>query len=71
MRESVTYQDIQQEKALSLVLRLLQRRVGTIPPMLQLHIQALPSTQLDDLAEALLDFTALQYLETWLTQHPI
>lgn len=71
MRESVIYQDIQQEKALSLVLRQLNRKVGTIPPMVQLHIQALPSTQLDDLAEALLDFTALQDLEAWLTLHPV
>lgn len=72
MRESVIYQDIQQEKALSLVMRLLQRRVGAVPPTLQLHIQALESTQLDNLAEALLDFTTLEDLETWLiAQHPV
>ncbi|MEH2287784.1 DUF4351 domain-containing protein [Nostoc sp.] len=68
MRESVIYQDIQQEKALSIVMRLLRRKVGSVPPAQLLKIQALDSTQLDDLAEALLDFSALSDLETWLLQ---
>ncbi|MBC1218961.1 Rpn family recombination-promoting nuclease/putative transposase [Nostoc sp. UCD121] len=69
MRESVIYQDIQQEKALSIVLRLLRRKVGTVPPAQLLKIQALDSTQLDDLAEALLDFSGLSDLEAWLVQN--
>lgn len=69
MRESVIYQDIQQEKALSIVMRLLRRKVGTVPPAQLLKIQALASTQLDDLAEALLDFNGLADLETWLAQN--
>ncbi len=68
MRESVIYQDIQQEKALSIVLRLLRRKVGTVPPAQLLKIQALDSTQLDNLAEALLDFSGLSDLEAWLVQ---
>lgn len=71
MRESVIYQDILQEEALSLATRLLQRRVGTVPPALILHIQSLPLMQVEDLIEALLDFTSLQDLETWLAQHPV
>lgn len=69
MRESVIYQDIQQEKALSIVIRQLRRKVGTVPPAQLLKIQALDSTQLDDLAEALLDFSGLTDLEAWLAQH--
>ncbi|WP_442938542.1 DUF4351 domain-containing protein [Nostoc sp.] len=69
MRESVIYQDIQQEKALSIVIRLLRRKVGTVPPTQLLKIQALDSTQLDDLAEALLDFSDLTDLEAWLVQN--
>ncbi len=69
MRESVIYQDIQQEKALSIVTRLLRRKVGTVPPAQLLKIQALDSTQLDDLAEALLDFSTLTDLQAWLAQN--
>ena len=69
MRESVIYQDIQQEKALSIVIRLLRRKVGTVPPAQLLKIQALDSILLDDLAEALLDFSVLTDLEAWLTQN--
>jgi predicted transposase/invertase (TIGR01784 family) len=68
MRESVIYQDIQQEKALSIIIRQLRRKVGTVPPAQLLKIQALDSTQLDDLAEALLDFSGLTDLEAWLAQ---
>ncbi|MEH2169168.1 MAG: DUF4351 domain-containing protein [Nostoc sp.] len=68
MRESVIYQDIQQEKALSIIIRQLRRQVGTVPPAQLLKIQALDSTQLDDLAEALLDFSDLTDLEAWLAQ---
>ncbi|MEH2076789.1 MAG: DUF4351 domain-containing protein [Nostoc sp.] len=58
MRESVIYQDIQQEKALSIIIRQLRRKVGTVQPAQLLNIQALESTQFDDLAEALLDFSS-------------
>ncbi|BBD64595.1 hypothetical protein NIES4072_17430 [Nostoc commune NIES-4072] len=69
MRESVIYQDIQQEKALSIIIRQLRRKVGTVPPAQLLKIQALDSTHLDDLAEALLDFSSLTDLEAWLAQN--
>jgi hypothetical protein len=55
-----------QEGELSLVLRLLPRRVGTIPEALQATIQALPLAKLEALGEALLDFTQLEDLENWL-----
>jgi hypothetical protein len=69
MRESVIYQDIFQEGALSMLTRQLRRKIGTVPPAQLLKIQALESAQLDDLAEALLDFSSLTDLEAWLVQH--
>jgi hypothetical protein len=69
MRESVIYQDILHEEALKLVLRLLNRRVGTVPPESQLRLQSLPLTQLEALAEDLLDFSTLADLTNWLQTH--
>jgi Domain of unknown function (DUF4351) len=45
--------------------------LGTVPPAQALKIQALDSTQLDNLAEALLDFNRLADLEAWLTQNQV
>jgi predicted transposase YdaD len=69
MRESVIYQDILQEGALSMLMRQLRRKVGTVPPVLQLKIQSLPLTQVEELGEALLDFSDLTDLEAWLAQN--
>ncbi|MBD2043476.1 DUF4351 domain-containing protein [Microcoleus sp. FACHB-672] len=59
------------EATLSLILRLLPRRIGTVSPELQARIQQLSLPQLEDLAEALLDFTNEGDLVTWLpaSQH--
>lgn len=67
MQESVIYQDILQkgeqqgkkQEALQLILRQLTRRVGTIAPEIDQQIRALSITQLEELAEALLDFTSV------------
>lgn len=77
MRESVIYQEILQEgmqqgkqqEALSLVMRQLARRCGAIDPQMQAKIQSLSITQLEELSEALLDFSAVGDLEIWLEQH--
>jgi len=50
-------------------MRQLRRKVGTVPPAQLLKIQALGSTLLDNLAEALLDFNNLADLEAWLAQN--
>ncbi|CBN58190.1 MULTISPECIES: DUF4351 domain-containing protein [Kamptonema] len=55
-----------QEEALSLIMRLLTRRLGAIAPELQTQIQSLSLTELEELAEALLDFSQLTDLTTWL-----
>lgn len=76
MRESVIYQEIeaqglqqglQQER--SLILKLLSRRIGAIPPEVLPQIEALPLAQLEALAEALLDFSASSDLLAWLQAH--
>jgi len=58
-----------QQSERALVLRLLQRRVGTVPPALQEQVNALALSTLEDLGEALLDFTTLADLEAWLQAH--
>lgn len=78
MQESVIYQDILQkgeqrgkkQEALALILRLLPRRIGSVNPQLQEQIRSLSVPQLEDLGEALLDFSSETDLINWLaTQH--
>lgn len=73
MRESVIYQDIfqqgEQKGEIKLVLRQLNRRFGVVPADLQVQIQALSTTQLENLGDALLDFSELADLVTWLQAH--
>ncbi len=49
-----------------LIMRLLNRKVGGVTPELQEKILQLPNTQLEDLGEALLDFTSQEDLIAWL-----
>lgn len=79
MQESVIYQDIKAEglqqglqqgllqKGKSLVLRLLNRQVGTVPDQLVVRVEALE--QVEALGEALLDFEGQDDLVKWLEQH--
>jgi predicted transposase YdaD len=63
-----------QEEAQSLILRQLNRRVGNIsiadadgkPCDLEAQIKTLPLAQLEELGEALLDFSQMTDLMTWL-----
>ena len=70
MRESVIYQEwreeAQQDEARSLVLRQLKRRLGLLSGEVESCINTLALTQLEDLAEALLDFSTVADLEGWL-----
>ncbi|MEA5622305.1 Rpn family recombination-promoting nuclease/putative transposase [Nostoc sp. UHCC 0251] len=50
----------------TIVLRLLNRRVGNIPDTLLFQIQGLSTEQLEALGDALLDFSTLADLEGWL-----
>ncbi len=77
MRESVIYQRIEsegirkgkaegrQEEGISLILRQLKRRFGTIPAEIETKIHKLPIEKLEELGEALLDFQSEQDLINW------
>ncbi len=79
MQESVIYQDILQkglqqgeergkkQEALELIVRQLTRRFGAIEPEVQQQIRSLSITQLEELAEALLDFSSPSDLVNYLT----
>lgn len=54
------------EGELAVILRLLTRRIGTVDPELQERIRQLSLAQLEDLAEALLDFSDVADLAAWL-----
>ncbi|MGI0492131.1 Rpn family recombination-promoting nuclease/putative transposase [Alkalinema pantanalense CENA528] len=60
----------QQKECRSLVLRLLTRRLGTLPEGISATLEARSLSNLEALAEALLDFTTIADLQTWLQDHP-
>jgi predicted transposase/invertase (TIGR01784 family) len=64
--EQIGEQRGRQEEARSLILRQLIRRVGELPQTVQPQIDRLSLAQLETLGEALLDFSNLSDLETWL-----
>ncbi|MBE9129273.1 DUF4351 domain-containing protein [Coleofasciculus sp. LEGE 07092] len=72
MRESVIYQDILQQgrrqEALSLVIRLLNRRLGEVNPEPIERVRALSIEQLEELGIALLDFSNMADLMAWFDQ---
>jgi flagellar biosynthesis/type III secretory pathway protein FliH len=49
-----------------LIIRQLNRRIGTMDSSLIQQVQKLPVVQLEELGEALLDFTSVTDLQTWL-----
>ncbi len=74
LKQTRVYQDAKQEgrqegerqKARSLVLRQLTRRLGSLDSDLTQAVENLEIAQLDELAEALLDFTDVNDLQGWL-----
>ncbi|WP_347276146.1 DUF4351 domain-containing protein [Leptolyngbya sp. FACHB-321] len=48
------------------MVRQLTQHLGTVPQALQHQIQGLSIAQLEDFGEALLDFSGLPALESWL-----
>jgi predicted transposase YdaD len=56
-------------EAVSLVMRLLNRRFGKVPDVLLPKIEQLSIEKVETLAEDLLDFSVLTDLETWLQQN--
>ena len=70
-REEGRQEGIQEglQREINLVLRQLARRLGQSSPELLEQIQQLPVAQLEELGEALLDFTSVQDLTDWLQGH--
>ncbi|WP_254567956.1 DUF4351 domain-containing protein, partial [Oscillatoria sp. HE19RPO] len=82
MQESVIYQDILQkglakgleqglnqgkkQEAIAMIMRPITRRFGSLEPEIRDRIDALTTAQLEDLSEALFDFTEVTDLVTWL-----
>jgi predicted transposase YdaD len=54
------------EEAQTLVMRQLVRRVGVVPSVTETRIRGLSLSQVENLAEALLDFSSVDDLEMWL-----
>ncbi len=85
MRESVIYQEIRSEGIqlgvqqglqqglqrgeVALIMRLITRRIGTPTPELQARIRGLSIAELEDLGEALFDFSAASDIVAWLESH--
>lgn len=55
-----------EREALTLVFRLLKRRIGNLNPDLEAQVRRLPVNQVEDLGEALLDFNNEEDLKNWL-----
>ena len=64
--EERTKQQGVENEARSFVLRLLSRKVGELSIALQSQIDRLSVPQLEDLGEALLDFSSIEDLTIWL-----
>ena len=76
MEQSVIYQDILQRGLHSglqherqLVLRLLERAIGQVPPRARRQVEQFDFDQLAMLGESLFDFKSGKELSAWLKQH--
>lgn len=57
------------EGEVSIVMRLLRRKVGELNPEVEAKVRELPDSQLEALSEALLDFTSINDLIYWFDRH--
>ncbi|WP_308256358.1 DUF2887 domain-containing protein [Geminocystis sp. GBBB08] len=63
------YQQVVQITEINMVIRLLNRRCGTLSDELQTKVRSLSIPQLESLGEALLDFQNISDLQNWLINH--
>ncbi len=68
LRQTRFFRDVFREGALALLTRPLTRRCGTLSPSLLARVQSLSLEQLEELGDALLDFSGVEDLETWLAR---
>ena len=74
LKETRVYREIKEEgreegkeeATINLIIRLLTKRFGKVSDELHSSISGLPLSVLEDLSEALLDFTSLADLQSWL-----
>ncbi|GCL42083.1 DUF4351 domain-containing protein [Dolichospermum planctonicum] len=66
MEESVIYQEIINRGKLEIISRLLKRRIGDISAKLESQIKELSGEKLDELSEAILDFSQPDDLVNWI-----
>ena len=64
--EATTEARGEEKKALSIVLRLLNLRIGLLDEAREAKVRELSVNQLDDLSEAIFDFSVLADLDRWL-----
>lgn len=65
------WQEGRQEEAASLVVRLLRKRFGELSEDIQSSVSALSVPLLEELGEALLDFSEITELQRWLSEHSV
>ncbi|BAZ04197.1 DUF4351 domain-containing protein [Calothrix sp. NIES-3974] len=70
LKEARVYREIKEEgrkaEACQLITRLLTRRVGELPQPVRSQVESLSLEELENLGEALLDFTSMADLDAWL-----
>ena len=73
IKETWVYREIKQEgkevEARSLIFRLLTKRVGEWSSEVRQKVENLSLEQLENLGEALLDFSSMTNLENWLEEN--
>jgi predicted transposase/invertase (TIGR01784 family) len=70
LEESRVYKEAKIEQTISLITRLLNRKIGKLPEEVKPKIEELSLEQLEDLGEALLNFSSIVNLEQWLKARP-
>ena len=69
--ERLSKEEGRQEGVQMLTLRQLSHRFGELAPEIEQQIKALSIEQLEDLGEALLDFSDVQELKSWLKERTV
>ena len=67
--ETRVYQEITAEAEVNVILRQLRKRFGNLPEDTIASVSALPLSALEELSEALLDFSEVAELQGWLSSH--
>jgi len=75
LKETRVYREIKEEgreegreAMANAITRQLTKRLGELPQQVRTSVLGLPLPTLEELSEALLDFTSLADLQAWLTQ---